>query len=75
VKTIAIVQDHGLVPLVVPATGLPVVQYECVLCCAVLDLPIDATPKVTIKAASGKPTWRVLSVDGKEIHRCERPSK
>jgi hypothetical protein len=50
-------------------------RYVCALCGAVLDLPMEATPKVMIKAASGQPTWRVLSVGRKEIHRCERPTK
>ena len=47
-------------------------QYECALCSARLDLPFNARPKVMIKAATGQPTWRVLSIAGQEIHRCER---
>jgi hypothetical protein len=46
-------------------------RYECALCGAELDVPFDATPKVTIKAASGQPNVRVLSIGRKEIHRCE----
>ncbi len=38
--------------------------YACAQCSAVLDLPLDATPNVTIKGASGKPTVRFLSIDG-----------
>jgi len=49
--------------------------YECAQCGLVLDIPSDAHPKVTIKAASGQPTWRVLTRGGKEIHRCEMPTK
>jgi hypothetical protein len=50
-------------------------RYTCAHCGAVLDLPLDASPKVMIKAASGKPTVRVLSIKGDEIHRCEMPTK
>ena len=46
-------------------------RYECALCGAELDIPLDAKPKVTIKAASGKPNVRVLTIRRKEIHRCE----
>src|SRR5207253_6358288 len=43
--------------------------YRCALCGAVLILPFDATPKVKIAAASGRPTWRILS-----IGNCQRRS-
>jgi len=49
-------------------------RYQCAVCGADLDVPADATPKVMIKAGSGKPTVRLLSIGGKEIHRCERPT-
>jgi len=45
--------------------------YRCALCGAVLNLPFDATPKVKIAAASGRPTWRILSIGHEEVHRCE----
>jgi hypothetical protein len=50
-------------------------RYTCAHCGAVLNLRLDATPKVTIKGASGKPTVRVLSVGREEVHRCEMPTK
>src|SRR5439155_17312717 len=54
-------------------TGGP---YRCALCGAVLvNLPFDATPKVKIAAASGRPTWRILSIGVEEVHRCEMPTK
>jgi hypothetical protein len=40
---------------------------------ALLDAPIDAKPKVTISASSGRPTVRVLRIDKNEIHRCDKP--
>lgn len=45
-------------------------SYVCAQCGEVLDLPKGEPPKVTIRAASGKPNVRVLTHDGKEIHRC-----
>jgi hypothetical protein len=44
--------------------------YRCALCDAKLDLPEGSAPRVHIEGASGKPNVRVLSLDGKEIHRC-----
>jgi hypothetical protein len=49
-------------------------RYQCAVCGADIAIPADATPKVMIKAGSGKPTVRLLSIGGKEIHRCERPT-
>jgi hypothetical protein len=49
-------------------TGGP---YRCALCGAVIILPFDATPKVKVAAASGRPTWRILSIGNEEVHRCE----
>ena len=46
-------------------------EYECTLCGLVLDLAKDQRPLVTIAAASGKPNMRTISVDGREIHRCQ----
>ena len=45
------------------------------ICGEVLDIPADARTRTTIKAASGQPTWRVLTRDNKEIHRCEMPTR
>lgn len=44
--------------------------YECALCGALLDLPLDDGPRVEIHSASGERTMRVLTYRGKEIHRC-----
>ena len=46
-------------------------RYECAYCGAVLDIPLLNDPHVTIKAASGVPNVRTLSLEGKEIHACE----
>jgi hypothetical protein len=46
-------------------------KYECSLCGALLDVTKDQTPLVTIAAAGGKPNMRTISVDGREIHRCQ----
>ena len=46
-------------------------RYECAYCGAVLDIPLLDDPHVTIKAASGVPNVRTLSLDGKEIHACQ----
>ena len=50
-------------------------KYSCAVCGEVLDIPADAHPQTTLKAASGQPTWRVLTRDNKEIHRCEMPTR
>jgi hypothetical protein len=44
--------------------------YECVQCGARLDIAEDAVPRVAIHMASGKKSERVITVDGREIHRC-----
>jgi hypothetical protein len=45
-------------------------RYECGRCGAVLEVPLDNEPNVTIHAAGGEPNVRVLAVNGEEIHRC-----
>jgi hypothetical protein len=45
-------------------------KYVCAHCGAKLDVPLGAPPKVTVRAASGEPDIRVLTRDGKELHRC-----
>jgi hypothetical protein len=45
-------------------------KWECAHCGTVLDVPDDQVPMVVIHAASGKPNERVLSLDGRELHRC-----
>jgi hypothetical protein len=37
----------------------------------VLDIESDAEPLVVFHAASGEPNVRVISVEGREMHRCE----
>ena len=46
-------------------------RYECAHCGEVLDIPLIDDPQVMIRAASGQPNTRTLSLDGREIHRCE----
>jgi hypothetical protein len=46
-------------------------ENKCSVCGVELDLPLDAKPRTMIAGASGKPNMHVISVDGKEIHRCE----
>jgi hypothetical protein len=49
-------------------------EYVCALCGA--DLYVDEASLVTvIEGSSGKPNVRVLSVGGREIHRCEIRSR
>ncbi len=45
-------------------------RYTCVLCGAVLDIPLTENPQVVVIAASGKPNERALRYGGEEIHRC-----
>jgi hypothetical protein len=45
-------------------------HFECTLCGAVLDIPDDATPLVTLVARGGEPNRRVISVDGAQVHAC-----
>jgi hypothetical protein len=45
-------------------------RYECALCGEVLDITETEDPLVTIRASSGQPNRRSLSLDGHEIHSC-----
>jgi hypothetical protein len=45
-------------------------RYECVLCGAILDIPLTDTPQVVIFASSGKPNMRTLMLDGRKLHSC-----
>jgi hypothetical protein len=45
-------------------------RYECALCGAVLPVPLNATPRSMIKAASDKSRTRALILDGEVIHEC-----
>ena len=57
--------------------GHPMVRLEdgrwySALCgIAVPGVPETVQPQAEIRSASGKPTVRVLLVDGEEVHRCE----
>ena len=46
-------------------------RYECAHCGAVIDVPRHARPRVIIQMASEEPLVRVLTLNGKEVHRCE----
>jgi hypothetical protein len=50
-------------------------RYECAHCGVVLDIPLVKDPTVVIHASSGEPNVRVLSYEGREIHRCEIPAR
>ena len=45
-------------------------KYVCAHCGAKLDIPLGKPPKVTIQAVGGQPNVRVVTRDGKELHRC-----
>jgi hypothetical protein len=45
-------------------------RYECQQCGQVLDIAEDAVPRVEMKAASGEPNRRSITLDGREIHSC-----
>jgi hypothetical protein len=45
-------------------------KYRCVLCQQILSVPAASRPRVIISAASGRPTMRVITYEGREIHRC-----
>ena len=36
-----------------------------------VDISLDAEPHVIVVSTSGKPSFRVLTLNGKEVHRCE----
>lgn len=46
-------------------------RYECAYCRAILDIPLVDNPTVTMRARSGELNVRVLTFNGREIHRCE----
>lgn len=46
-------------------------RYECAHCGAVLEISPDVEPMIVFHAAGGKPNMRVISVAGREVHRCE----
>ena len=46
-------------------------RYVCEYCGAWIDAPRDQVPRSVLTGKSGQPSMRVLSVDGREVHRCE----
>jgi hypothetical protein len=46
-------------------------KWRCLYCGATVDIPLDAAPNVITSAASGQPKYRVFTLDGEEVHRCE----
>jgi hypothetical protein len=46
------------------------VSVRCAQCGVRLDVPEGVAPQVSIEGASGASNMRILSIDGKEIHRC-----
>jgi hypothetical protein len=46
-------------------------RYECAHCGASVDVPPQAQPRVIIQMSSEEPLVRVLTLNGKEVHRCE----
>ncbi len=49
-------------------------KFVCVLCGEALTVS-ETDTVTTIAGSSGKPNRRILSVKGKEIHRCDMPSR
>ncbi len=50
--------------------------YRCTMCDVVVEAPPrsgKSTPVTTLVANSGKPTERVVTIAGVEVHRCQFP--
>jgi hypothetical protein len=46
-------------------------RYECAYCGAELDIaPDDDLPDVVVEDATGRSKMRILSLNGREVHRC-----
>ena len=52
-------------------------KYLCTLCGEQIDIKADQEPLAVIKASSGAPNLRVITLAGKELHACplELPTK
>ena len=50
--------------------GLTRTTLDADQCDLMLDMPADERPTIIYQAASGKPNVRVLTRNGREIHRC-----
>ena len=46
-------------------------EYECLLCGAVLTIPPDKEPIIMFIGRRVSGMVRAITVDGREIHRCE----
>ena len=44
--------------------------YRCTICDAIVEVDGPEAPAVVLVAAGGKPTQRVVTVGGVEVHRC-----
>ena len=45
-------------------------KFVCALCGEPIMATSDQRPLIMIKAESGKPNQRVISLEGKELHAC-----
>ena len=49
-------------------------HWLCMYCGQPVDgIAPDARPVANFQGASGQPTKRVVTVDGREVHRCDGP--
>jgi hypothetical protein len=46
-------------------------NYECAQCGAELYVPTDAAPRIEMQQAAGENAFRVIVLDGREVHRCK----
>jgi hypothetical protein len=45
-------------------------KYVCALCGEPVMAETDQRPLIVIRAASGEPNLRVISLEGRELHAC-----
>jgi hypothetical protein len=45
-------------------------SWECTACGASVTVPAGTTPVVMLVTGSGRARERVVTVDGREVHRC-----
>ena len=48
--------------------------YRCTVCGSEVQVGTDGTPVAVLVGQSGKPNERVVTVAGKEVHRCTFPA-
>ncbi len=65
-----------------PTAGIPKVelvriengQWRCTWCGAsIAGAPIDKSLHIELRSASGEQTFRVVEIEGTEVHRCPSP--